>query len=270
MSDNTIFGFIGTGNMGGALAMAAAKAVPGRNILLSNRTQAKAAALAEKLNAVATDNRDCAAKADFLFLGVKPQMMAGMLGDIRPVLKARQRPCVLVSMAAGLSIETIRAMAGVDFPVIRIQPNTPVAIGQGVVLCCPDGVDGEALSIFKSAMSGAGLLDFIDENLIDAGSVVCGCGPAFASMFIEALADGGVACGLPRAKAQAYAAQMLLGTAELALRSGRHPGAMKDAVCSPGGSTIQGVRALENGGFRAAAFEAVIRAYEKTLEMGKR
>ena len=269
MIDNKLFGFIGTGNMGGALAMAAAKAVPGEHILLSNRTPSKAAALAEKLGAVATDNRDCAVRADYLFLGVKPQMMAGMLADIQATLKARKSPCVLVSMAAGLSIETIRAMAGVDFPVIRIQPNTPVAIGQGVVLCCADGVSDDALEIFRESMDGAGLLDFIDENLIDIGSVVCGCGPAFASMFIEALADGGVACGLPRAKAQAYAAKMLLGTAALALETGNHPGAMKDAVCSPGGSTIQGVRALENGGFRAAAFEAVIRAYEKTKEMGK-
>lgn len=270
MIDNIIFGFIGTGNMGGALAVATAKAAPGGNILLSNRTRAKAAALAEKLGAAVTDNRDCAARSDFLFLGVKPQMMEGMLKDIRETLRARETPCVLVSMAAGLSIETIRAMAGVDFPVIRIQPNTPVAIGQGVVLCCPDGVSDEALAIFKTAMAGAGLLDFIDEGLIDAGSVVCGCGPAFASMFIEALADGGVACGLPRAKAQAYAAQMMLGTAALSLQSGQHPGAMKDAVCSPGGSTIQGVRALENGGFRAAVFEAVVRACEKTREMGKR
>ena len=264
------FAFIGTGNMGGALATAASKAVSGDHILLSNRTRVKAEALAARLNAVATDNLDCAARADYLFLGVKPQMMAGMLRDIHDTLAARKSPCILVSMAAGLSMQTIKALAGVDFPIIRIMPNTPAAIGQGVALCCSDGVDADALALFKAAMSGAGLLDFIDEGLIDAGSVVAGCGPAFAAMLIEALADGGVACGLPRAKAQSYAAQMLLGTAALALQSGQHPGAMKDAVCSPGGSTIQGVRALENGGFRAAAFEAVMAAYQKTLEMGKR
>lgn len=266
----TTFAFIGTGNMGGALATAARKALPGESILLANRTPEKARALAEQLDARTADNLAAAREADYLFLGVKPQMMAGMLSGIREALQARTSPCVLVSMAAGLSIARIREMAGVDFPVIRIMPNTPAAIGQGVVLCCADGANVEQIQTFKTAMAGAGMLDFIDEHLIDAGSAVSGCGPAFVAMLIEAMADGGVACGLPRQKAQAYAAQTLLGTAALALRTGQHPGAMKDAVCSPAGSTIQGVRALERGGFRSAAFEAVIAAYEKTLEMGKK
>ena len=266
---NRIFGFIGCGNMGGAMAIAARKAVDGGQILLSNRSPEKARALAEKLGAEVVDNRAAAARSDFLFLGVKPQMMAGMLADIHETLAARERPCVLVTMAAGLTIDTIRRMARVDFPVVRIMPNTPAAIGKGVVLCCADGVAAADVEAFKAAMAGAGMLDFIDEHLIDAGSAVSGCGPAFAAMLIEALADGGVACGLPRAKAQAYAAQMLMGTAALQLESGLHPGQLKDAVCSPGGSTIQGVRALEAGGFRAAAFEAVVAAYEKTLEMAK-
>ena len=216
------------------------------------------------------DNGAAAARADYLFLGVKPQMMAGMLEGIHDTLAGREAPCVLVTMAAGLTIETVRKLAGVDFPVIRIMPNTPAAIGKGVVLCCADGVDEASLEAFREIMSGAGVLDFVEEKLIDAGSVVAGCGPAFAAMLIEALADGGVACGLPRAKAQAYAAQMLMGTAALALETGLHPGALKDQVCSPAGSTIQGVRALEAGGFRSAAFEAVVAAYEKTLEMGRR
>lgn len=265
----TTFAFIGTGNMGGALATAARKAWPGENILLSNRTPEKARALAEKLGARTVDNMTAAREADYLFLGVKPQMMAGMLDGIRDVLADRARPCVLVSMAAGLSIERIRELAGVDFPVIRIMPNTPAAIGQGVILCCADGASDKQIETFKTVMAGAGLLDFIDEKLIDAGSAVSGCGPAYAAMLIEALADGGVACGLPRQKAQAYAAQTLLGAAALALQTGQHPGQLKDAVCSPAGSTIQGVRALEKGGFRSAAFEAVIAAYEKTVEMGK-
>ena len=123
---------------------------------------------------------------------------------------------------------------------------------------------------FRAAMAGAGLLDDVEERLMDAGSAVAGCGPAFAALMLEALADGGVACGLPRAKAQMYAAQMMLGTAALALETGRHPGQLKDAVCSPGGTTIQGVRALERGGFRSAAFEAVIAAYEATLALAKK
>lgn len=266
--ENKVFGFIGCGNMGGALAKAARQKLPGENILLANRTPAKAAALAEQLGAAAVDNDTAAEKCDYLFLGVKPQMMADMLENIRDTLLDRDEPCVLVTMAAGLTMSTIRQMAGVDYPVIRIMPNTPAAVGQGMILCCANGVTDEQIACFTEIMSGAGALDFIDEKLIDAGSAVSGCGPAFACMLMEALADGGVACGLPRAKANLYAAQMLMGTAALALETKENFGAMKDAVCSPAGSTIQGVRALEAGGFRSAAFEAVIAAYERTLELG--
>ena len=145
-------------------------------------------------------------------------------------------------------------------------------MGKGLVMMCAEGLaaDDPRMIAFREAMAGAGLLDDVEERLMDAGSAVAGCGPAFAALMLEALADGGVACGLPRAKAQMYAAQMMLGTAALALETGRHPGALKDAVCSPGGTTIQGVRALEKGGFRSAAFEAVIAAYEATLALAKK
>ena len=264
---NKVFGFIGCGNMGSALATAARQVLPGECILLANRTPGKARALAEKLGAQVVENAAAAERSDFLFLGVKPQMMADMLEGIRDALVGRERPCVLVTMAAGLTIRTIRDMAGVDFPVLRIMPNTPAAIGRGMILCCADGVSGEDIEAFKSIMSGAGVLDFIDEHLIDAGSAVSGSGPAFADLMIEALADGGVACGLPRKQAQEMAAQMLLGSAALCLESGKHPGVLKDAVCSPGGTTIQGVRVLEERGFRAAVMDAVIAAYEKNFNL---
>lgn len=261
------FGFIGTGNMGGALARAARKHLAGEEILLANRTPAKAEALAADLQCRTADNQTAAREARYLFLGVKPQMMAGMLTEIAPVLAARQDRFILVSMAAGLTMARIREMAGGDYPIIRIMPNTPSAIGEGMILYTSDGVTEKELQSFLDAMSGAGRLAPLEERLIDAGSCVAGCGPAFVDLFIEALADGGVACGLPRALALEMAAQMTAGAARLVLQSGQHPGALKDAVCSPGGTTIQGVRALEEAGFRGAVMDAVIAAYEKNLDL---
>ncbi|MBQ8647617.1 MAG: pyrroline-5-carboxylate reductase [Oscillospiraceae bacterium] len=271
------FGFIGCGNMGGSLARAASRGRGVSAVLLADHFPAKAQELAAELQGsaatvLAVDNWAAASQAKYLFLGVKPHMMAGMLESIRPTLKQRAAVgdrFVLVSMAAGLSIARIREMAGEDFPVIRIMPNTPCAIGQGMLLCAAEGVTEEEKAAFCEGMCAAGRLDWLEESLIDAGSAVSGCGPAFVYLFIEALADGGVECGLPRAKAMEYAAQTLLGAAGLVLESGKHPGELKDAVCSPGGSTIVGVHALESSGFRAAAMDAVTAAFRKTKDLGK-
>ena len=264
------FGFIGTGNMGGALARAAAKTLSSEQLLLSDSYAPVAEALAQELGCKAVAVNTVATSARFIWLGVKPQVMAGMLAGIAPVLASRLDEFVLVSMAAGISIADIRRMAGGDYPVIRIMPNIPVKAGSGVILYdYTDNVSEEALEVFRWSMTYAGLVDHLPEQLIDAGSALSGCGPAFVSLFVEALADGAVACGLPRAKAVAYAEQTLLGTAKYLLESGEHPGALKDAVCSPGGSTIAGVLAMEQGGFRVSAADAVVCAYEKTKELGK-
>ena len=264
------FGFIGVGNMGGALARAACKTLSPDQVFLANRTAEKARALAAELGCSVADNEAVAQSADFIFLGVKPQMMAELLADIGPILSGRQTWFILVTMAAGLTIADIRRLAGGAYPVVRIMPNTPSAIGEGMVLyTCGEGVTGPEEALFLNAMSGAGSFSALPEHLIDAGSSVSGCGPAFVDLFIEALADGGVACGLPRAKALEFAAQMVAGSARLVLQSGLHPGALKDQVCSPGGSTIQGVRTLEECGFRAAVMNAVIAAFEKNKALGK-
>ena len=258
--------------MGSALARAAQKGAPeGTALYLANRTPEKAQALCRELpGARAASNEEITRACDLIFLGVKPQMMAGMLEGIRPVLAARKDRFVLATMAAGLSCARIRELAGVSCPVIRLMPNTPASIGAGVVQYCGLDAAQEELDAFAALLAPAGLVDRVDEGLIDAASAVSGCGPAFAYLFIEALADGGVACGLPRDKALAYAAQMAAGSARMVLESGKHPGALKDAVCSPGGTTIQGVRTLEERGFRAAAMDAVIAAYEKTAELAKK
>lgn len=264
------FAFIGMGSMGGALARAAARCVAPADIYLANRTHAKAEALARELDCQAVSVEEAASRGQFLFLGVKPQMMEDLLTSLRPVLAGRTDRFILVSMAAGLTMERIREMAGAAYPIIRIMPNTPVSVGEGVIQYASRDVTGEELDCFCQGLAWGGLLDPLPEQLIDAGSAVAGCGPAFADLFLEALADGGVACGLPREKAQRYAAQMLLGSARLLLESGKHPGQLKDAVCSPGGSTIAGVKALEARGFRAACMEAVEAAFEKSRALGKK
>ena len=264
------FSFIGTGSMGGSLARAAARTLPPETILLSNRTFSKAEALAEELGCAAGPVTRAARYGKYIFLGVKPQMMEDLLSEISPILAERTDRFILVTMAAGLTMERIDRLAGGGYPVIRIMPNTPCSVGEGVILCdANEMVTGEEFTAFTDAMSGAGVIDRLDEKYIDAGSAVAGCGPAFVCLLLEALADGGVACGLPRQKALLYAAQMVKGTAALQLATGDHPGAMKDAVCSPGGSTIAGVRVLEKKGFRGAAMDAVIAAAEKTKELGK-
>ena len=264
------FGFIGVGNMGGALARAACRWRP-EQVIVTNRNLEKAVALAEELDCdMAMDNDTVAREAKYIFLGVKPHLMEGLLHSIAPMLAARTDRYVLVSMAAGLTISRLVEMLGFRAPILRIMPNTPVAIGEGMILytACP-GVEAAELEEFCEKMAGAGRFDPLDESLMDAGASLSGCGPAFVYQFIEALADGSVACGLPRQKAMDYAAQTLVGAARLAQESGKHPGQLKDEVCSPGGSTIAGVRALEQGAFRAAAMNAVLAAFQKNKELGK-
>ena len=196
-------------------------------------------------------------------------MMAGLLESITPPLAARKDRFVLASMAAGLTARRIQELAGGNYPVIRLMPNTPVAVGAGVIQFCGRDTREEELEDFQTLLAPAGLVDQVDEGLIDAACAVSGCGPAFCALLAEALADGAVACGLPRAKAQRYAAQTMEGTARLMRQTGQHPGVMKHAVCSPGGSTIAGLRALENKGFRGAAMDCIVAAYQKNKDLGK-
>ena len=259
-----VIGFIGTGNMGGALARAAAKSGLAEELLLANRSPEKAQRLAEELGGRRVSNQEAVLRADLLFLGVKPQMLEGMLAGVREALKQRKERQLIVSMIAGKSLQNLGELLGEDRPVIRIMPNIPAAVGAGVTLfCCSGTVTAEEKDLFRRLMAASGLVEEIDEHLMEAASGVTGCGPAFAAMFVEALADGAVACGLPRKQALTFSAQMLLGSAQMLLQSGEHPGILKDRVCSPAGSTIQGVRTLEERAFRAAVTDAVIATYEK-------
>ena len=258
------YGFLGCGNMGGAIAKALAKVTT--DMVLTDRSK-KAEALARELGCI-YGSADVVARCDRIFLAVKPHMMEEALKPLRSVL-ADRKP-LLITMAAGLTIERIEEMAGVKLPIIRIMPNTPVAVGKGMTqYCANELVDAETLSSFLDDMRFSGRLDCLEERLIDAASALSGCGPAYMYLFLEALADGAVESGVPRAKAMEYAAATMAGAAEMYLASGQHPGALKDAVCSPMGSTIAGIRALEARNFRSAVMECVCATYQRNLELGK-
>lgn len=261
-------GFIGSGNMGGALATAASKTVDPKQIAVSDYLIKKAEILAENIGAVSADNIEIVKESKYIFLGVKPQTLKDLFREIAPILAERKDDFILVSMAAGTSIAEIHEMAGKEYPVIRIMPNTPASIGKGIILYCESRDDVDTKEFCK-IMEKAGTLDAIPESLIDAASCVTGCSPAWIYMFIEALADGGVKCGLPRHKALNYACNALIGSAELVKQSGKHPGQLKDEVTSPGGTTIAGVHALEKNAFRGTVIDAVSAAYDKTINLKK-
>ena len=263
-------GFIGIGNMGSVLAQCALQSVPTAQIMVSSCNPEKAQAFALANNCIATDNRQIAEEAKMIFLGVKPHQMKGVLESLSPIFEDRTDSYVLVSMAAGLSCSQIESFINCSCPVIRIMPNTPSLVGKG---CIPYALGKfateEDAAELETVLQNADFIFPLADEYMDAASAVSGCGPAFAYVFMEALSDAGVACGLPRDVSMALAAQTVAGAAEMVLQTGEHPGALKDAVCSPGGSTIAGVLALEEHGLRSAAQKAVLAAYAKNLQLGK-
>ncbi len=263
--ENIKFGFIGCGNMGGSLATAVSKSVGSENVYLSDKNAATLDILSHKLNCNVSNSLEIAEKCKFIFLGVKPQVMDTALGKIKDTLNSRNDRFVLVSMAAGVKIKDICNILGKNYPIIRIMPNTPVSVGEGMIVYSPnENVYLDEVGVFCESLKLAGRLDKIDEKLINAATAVSGCGPAFVYLFAEAMADAGVECGLPRQKALEYAAQTISGASELLRKTNKHPAVLKDEVCSPSGSTIEGVHSLEENGFRGAVMSAVRSAFDKT------
>ena len=261
-------GFIGLGNMataiiGGLLregtVLADGTAVTAADLIGSAKTEASRQAKATQFGiAVTADNREVAAAADVLVLAVKPQFFPEVITEIRDAVNEN---ALVISIAAGLTLERIAALFGRDentMRLIRCMPNTPALVNAGCTAVCPGTgatEDDEALCL--ALMESFGHAIVIPERLMDAASAVAGSSPAFVFMFIEALADGAVEAGMPRAQAYEFAAAAVAGSAQLVLETGRHPGDLKDMVCSPGGTTVEGVKALEQRAFRAAAMEAV-------------
>ena len=260
------YGFIGCGNMGGAIARALSCAT--RDFMVTDRS-GKAAILAEELGVSYGDTQSLVKNCDRLFLGVKPQMMQEVLAPLQGIL--REKKPLLITMAAGLTTATIEELAGCDLPVIRIMPNTPVAVGKGMTLYCRNRlVSDDILADFLSDLRFSGCLDALDEHLIDAACSLSGCGPAYVYYFMDALAKGAIACGVPADKALAYAAATVAGAAEMLTATGEEPQALIHAVCSPGGSTLAGMGVLKESDFSQTVEKCIAAAYKRNQELGKR
>ena len=269
MSTSPTISFIGAGNMASAIiggmldsGFKAANiwvSAPDDNHLQSIRKQFGVS--------VTTDNRYCAEQADMVVLAVKPQVMASVCSDIAPVVQ-NTRP-LMVSIAAGLEASTLDEWLGGGLPLVRVMPNTPALVGEGACgYAIGQAATAEDGELVKRLLSAVGVAYEVKERLIDAVTGLSGSGPAYGYMIIEALSDGGVAAGLPRDISTRLAAQTMLGAAKMVLETGKHPGELKDMVCSPGGTTIEGVHELEEGGVRSALINAVRAATERAVELG--
>ena len=262
-------GFIGLGNMGSSLAKAVIAATSENQVLLANRSQAKVDSFVANYGGQTSSNEEIFAESDVVFLGVKPAQFSELLSQYQSILEKRDS-LLLISMAAGLSVEKLASLLPSQHRIIRIMPNTPVAIGQGVIsFAMSTNCHPEDNELFCRLLSKAGQLVEIKEDLIDAATGLAGCGPAFVYLFIEALADAGVQTGLPREISMKMAAQTVVGAGQMILDTKQHPGVLKDQVCSPGGSTIAGVASLEEHSFRGTVMDAVYQSYKRTQELGK-
>lgn len=251
--------------MGSALAKAAAQSA---EVYVYDIDEIKAESLAKSVSGKISTTEKMAKECDYLFIAVKPNFVREVVSKI--IASGATADTTLVSMAAGVSLASLDEMTGGAVPTIRIMPNTPVAVGKGVVLTAGNAlVSEEKLLEFKSTMAAAGDIEIIDESLIDAGTALSGCSPAFVYMFIDALAKGAIEAGLAEGDSLKFAAKTLIGAATLLLESGKDPEVLRDAVCSKGGSTIEGVKSLFADGFPETVKRAVLASYKRTLELGK-
>ena len=261
-------GFIGAGNMGSAILQGILRShtLPAASIAISRKHPEKSAELAAQGVFVTSDNRALVSASDCILLAVKPVYVPEVMEEIRDLLHGK----LVISIVAGCTCEMLTGMLPPDARFVRVMPNTPLAVSDGMTLMsnrctCTD----EEFAFARSLFEAAGKVAVVEDRVFTAANGISGCGPAFVYAFIEALSDGGVRCGVPRALAYELASQTLIGAARMVLETGEHPGKLKDAVCSPGGTTIEGMFALERGGMRAAVMDAVGAAVEKTLLLSK-
>jgi len=261
-------GFLGAGAMGGAILSGAVKAgvlkpedIYVYDIIGSIRDKYK-----EMGCNIARDNIDLGERSDIVLSCVKPQQAAAALSELGDTMDGK----ALISIMAGITTDSIRKMTGGSFRLLRLMPNTPALVGLGAfALDAGTDLRDEEKEFAQKLFESLGIVEWMAEDLIDTACGLSGAGPAYIYLVIEALADGGVAKGLPRKTAQNLAVQTVMGAAKMVQETGQHPGFLKDQVCSPGGNTIIGIKTLEEHGVRGAFIETVIKSTERTQELGK-
>ena len=266
MAEKYSIGFIGCGNMGGALARTATTAL-GETVAVFDPVTEKMDALVQEFGFTAASAEEIAERAEYIVLGVKPQNLEEVLDGLKKPLAKNFNP-VIVSMAAGVSTAAVRQFAGGNYPVVRIMPNTPCMLGEGTILYAVNGVSEMREMIFRLRFASAGKFFRIQESDIDAAGSLSGCGPAYDYLFADGLAQGAEKLGIDRKTAVQLAAQTMIGAGKMLLKY-EDPIDLKNRVCSPGGTTLAGVAALEAGELSKVAASAVEAAYKRTLELKK-
>ncbi len=260
-------GFIGLGNMATAIigGMLKKEIVGANEIMGSDKSDVMMNNAHSRYGIGTASNIEVASQADYLFLAVKPQFLEEVLTEISSGVTDKT---VIVSIVAGKSIAWMTEKLGKEVKLVRCMPNTPALVGEGCTAMCPGNlVSTEEKEYVNKLLGSFGTVSEVSENMIDAVVGISGSSPAYVFMFIEAMADGAVHAGMPRKQAYEMAAQAVLGSAKMVLETGKHPGELKDMVCSPGGTTIEAVKVLEEMGFRGAVMDAVEACIEKSKSL---
>ena len=264
-------GFIGAGNMATAMmsGIVSGEIFRANEIIMSDVSSDRLAFISEKYGVeVTTDNIAVAKNAEVMILAVKPQYYTQVITEIAPFVTKEQ---LIITIAPGQTLSSLTERFGSDdLKIIRTMPNTPAMVGAGITAVTPNAnVTAEELEYVRTILGGFGISEVISEHLMDAVVSVSGSSPAYVFMFIEAMADAAVADGMPRAQAYRFAAQAVMGSAKMVLETGKHPGELKDMVCSPAGTTIEAVRVLEEKGFRGAVMDAMKACTDRSRSLGK-
>ena len=261
-------GFIGCGNMGSAMVGGLIKSgfVDKKDLIVCTKTKGSAEKIQNIFNIEAVvDSKKVAKEAEVIILAVKPFMYENVIKGIKEELDKNK---LIISIAAGITVNDMEDLIGKEFKIIRTMPNTPALVGKAMSAVCPNkNVSSEELELCKNIFESFGECVELEEKYFHGFIAVAGSSPAYVYMFIEAMADGAVKLGIPRKKAYKMAAQSVLGSAKMVLETGKHPGELKDAVCSPSGTTIEAVIELEKLGFRSSVIQAMDKCAEKSKNM---